>query len=156
MVDQETLNGRNASGASEAQSAPTVGDVGSHATALAHDAITLVELQFKLLYVDIRDVSTRATGGVVLLASMMALLLGCVPVLLIAISEGLLSAFQWSRPFAYGLVAGVTAIGAIAIGLITVRRLSRVASVLTRSHAELLKNLDFLKSLASSPRRPRF
>jgi hypothetical protein len=157
MVDQTTMNGRNGGGAAESQQPmPSVGDVGSHATELAHDAITLIELQFKLLYVDIRDVTTRATGGVVLLAAMVALLLGCVPVLLLAAGEGLITAFQWSRPLSYAVVAGSTAVVGVVAGLVTVRRLQRVVSVLARSHSELLKNLEFLKSLAASPRRPRF
>ena len=159
MVDQTTVNGRNGSGAGDAvnpQPGPTVGDVGSHATELAHDVITLVELQFKLLYVDVRDVVTRATGGVVLLAAMVALLLGCVPVMLAAVSELLVATLQWGRPLAYGLVAGTTAIGAVVVGVITVRRVRLACAVLTRSHAELLKNLEFLKSLAATPRRPRF
>ncbi len=159
MVDQTTVNGRNGSGAGaavEPPPGPTVGDVGSHATELAYDVITLVELQFKLLYVDVRDVVTRATGGVVLLAAMVALLLGCVPVMLAAVSELLVATLQWGRPLAYGLVAGMTAIGAIVVGLMTVRRVRLACSVLTRSHAELLKNLEFLKSLAATPRRSRF
>ena len=152
MVRQTPVNGA----APEASGEPpfaSVGDVSSHATDLVYDVITLIELQFKLLYVDVREVLSRATGGVVLLAALVAVVLGCVPVLLVAMAELLVMHAGWGRPGAYFLIAGAAGLVAIAVGLVTVRRLRSVGAVLARSHAELLKNLEFAKSLASSPRR---
>jgi len=147
------VNGNGAGSVNEQPPPASVGDVGAHATDLVHDVITLIELQFKLLYVDVREVLSRATGGVVLLAALVAVLLGCVPVLLVATAELLVAYATWQRPLAYFVVAGVAGLVALVVGLLTVRRLRSVGAVLARSHAELLKNLEFVKSLASSPRR---
>lgn len=152
MVRQTAVNGTPPETPGEPPFA-TVGDVGAHATGLVHDIITLIELQFKLLYIDVREVLSRATGGVVLLAALVAVLLGCVPVLLVATAELLVQKAGWGRPPAYFLVAGTAGAIAVVVGLMTVRRLRSVGAVLARSHAELLRNLEFAKSLASSPRR---
>lgn len=133
----------------------TVGDVTSRATSLAHDLITLAELQTRLLFLDLKEAGTRSAASAVSLAAMVALILSGGPIILFGFAQMLNANTDWPPGVANLVVGGVAClIGAIA-AWVSVTRLQRVTRVLSRSQQELHQNLEFVKSLVSSPTESR-
>jgi hypothetical protein len=125
----------------------TVGQVTSHASGLAHDLITLVELQAKLLYYDVREVVRRSAFSAVCLAAMTALVLSAIPVVLLGTAELLVQYAEWGRAASYLTVGGATAFIGLIIAWVSFQALRRVGTVLSRSYQEFQENLEFVKSL---------
>lgn len=137
----------------------TLGDVTSQATSLAHDLITLAELQTRLLVLDVREAGKRSAASVVILAAMAALILSAGPVVLTGVSELIVANTTWSPGGAKLLVGLIAAVIGAAAGFAAFVRLRRVTDVLNRSQQELNQNLEFVKSLVSGTsesRRSRF
>lgn len=139
MSAQTPMNG--------ATESPSVGDVTSDVSSLAHDLITLAELQARLLFVDVREMSVRSAASVAGLAATVAIGLGAVLILLWGTAELLVDFGGWSRGVAGLTVGAVAAAIAIVVGRESLRRLKRVTTVLSRTHYELQQNLEFVKSL---------
>lgn len=74
----------------------TLGDVTSQATSLAHDLITLAELQTRLLVLDVREAGKRSAASVVILAAMGSLVLSAGPVVLTGVSDLIVANTTWS------------------------------------------------------------
>ena len=112
---------------------------------LAHDALTLVELQVQLLGVDLRDAGRGARAAGVLVVIGVVLALGCVPILLLAMAHVLMEAVNWPGSAAYtvlGLSAALIAAGLLWCGWRTGRQ--AIATV-QRSRAELMETIRWLK-----------
>ncbi len=148
MSGQTTMNPPAANGA--AKPATTVEAVTSHASSLAHDLITLAELQVKLLFIDFREAVSRSAASAVAMAAMLALILSALSVFLLGIAEILVEYANWHRSWSLLAVGGVGALIAVVFGWICFKRLQKVATVLSRSHQELQANLEFVKSLVES------
>jgi hypothetical protein len=127
--------------------------MGENVANLAHDFVALGELQAKLLMLDLKEGSQQAINYGMLALGAAALLLGTIPVLLLAI--GTLFA-QWTElPLAVGwLIISAVAIvlGAVCVwvGLSHIREATKV---LQRSRDELRENVDWIKRVIRQPRR---
>lgn len=146
MPGQTTLNTPPANGA-PAKPATTMETVTHHASSLAHDLITLAELQVKLLFIDFREAVSRSAASAVALSAMLALILSALSVFLLGIGEVLVEYADWNRSWSLLTVGGVAVLVAAAFGWICFKRIQKVATVLSRSHQELQANLEFVKSL---------
>lgn len=135
---------------------PTVGDVTTQASSLAHDLITLAELQAKLLYVDVREAGARSATSAVGLAAMLALALSSIPVMLLGLAHFLHDSTTLSLGAANLIVGGVVGIGAVVAGWIFFQKFRRVTAVFSRTQQEFQDNLEFIKSLVGdrSDRQP--
>lgn len=144
MPRQAELNGRESS-------EPTVSEVTSHFSGLAYDLITLVELQARLLFLDVREATQRSAVTVVCVVVMAVFCVSAVPICLLGIAELLVELAGWHRAVAYLAVGGIAAAGAITGGILAARRLLGVSAVFARSHQELQDNLEFVKRLVRGP-----
>lgn len=112
---------------------------------LAHDLIELIELQFQLLAVDLREGKSRAILPLVLAAIAMLLFLGALPVMLVGASWLLVSLTNLSVPAAF-LIVGVAALAvSVILGLAAYYKLKQVARIFVRSQRELKSNLNWIK-----------
>lgn len=113
---------------------------------LAHDAIELGELQAQLLTLDVRTLTSRMKTALMFGVASLVVLLGAVPIALLALAELLVAAGDWSRPTAVAAAAGVGVLAAVLLMAIGWRGLERGAGSLDRSREELKRNLDWIKS----------
>lgn len=130
------------------------------ATALAHnvgdfarDLVNLAELQAQLLAVDLKQSARQAAARVGLVAVGLALVLACLPVLLMALAYALIEVASWSHGLSF-LVAGVVGLlmgGALALGGLAWLR--RTQPSWERSRRELGDNLRWLKQSLSATGR---
>ena len=135
MVDQATLN----------RGGGPPRRVRHHLSELAHDAITLVELQVQLLAVDVRDARRGAGAALIQIAAGACLGIGAVPLLLLAGAHLLIDLLGWPAAGAYA-TAGVLAV-AIAGALLWTgwRQSTRALATVQRSKAEFQETLRWLK-----------
>lgn len=112
---------------------------------LAHDALTLIELQVQLLGVDLRDAGRGARTAFVQVIVGVVLALGCVPVLLLALAQLLIETANWPGSAAYavmGLGAALLAAGLLWWGWRTTRQ---AVTTVQRSRTELTETIQWLK-----------
>jgi protein-S-isoprenylcysteine O-methyltransferase Ste14 len=112
---------------------------------LAHDALTLAELQVQLLTVDLRDARRGAGTALsqVLIGAVLAL--GCVPVLILAAAHLLIEIAEWPASGAYAVGAILAAVAAMILLRLGWRRTSQALATVQRSRTELLETLRWLK-----------
>jgi uncharacterized membrane protein YciS (DUF1049 family) len=121
-------------------------NVAASFTGLAHDAIELAELQAKLLKLDAQAAARNSGIGAALAVVGVCLLLGCVPVALLALGEWCVAEFDWSRAAAYAAAAAIgLALSAICATAAWMRVRTALAS-LQRSRDELNHNLAWIKA----------
>jgi len=121
---------------------------------LLHDIMSLGELQAQLLEVDARESLQKARTPVAMLVAGAVIALGAVPVLLIAVAEGLHELAAWDRWVSY-LTSGV--IGAAGGGLLmwlAGRQSAEFIAVFKRSRNELAENIRWIKYALTRGRRP--
>jgi uncharacterized membrane protein YciS (DUF1049 family) len=121
-------------------------DVAGSVSELTHNVIELSELQARLLALDIKKSSRRTRTCLTLAIIGVCLLLGTMPVALLALAYLFVEQLGWSHAAALGVAAlvglvvaalvGGTAWGMVRSGLIS----------LERSREELSRNIDWLKS----------
>lgn len=126
--------------------APDVARVGGDIGELVEDVSTLVELQFRLLAIDLKATARSAAGplGMVLFGAV--LLLGCIPVLLAGIAWLLVEQAGWSIAAALLTTAGGAAALAIAAAVAGGLLLRRSGASLERSRCELRENIRWIKA----------
>ena len=117
MVDQAKVGGRASDGPNGAKSAPRA--VAHNMAELAHDALTLGELQYELLRCDINQALGRVVVPLALLVGSGVLLLSCVPLALAVV--GLFIAQYTDLSYALAFLITLAG-GLIAGGLILVAR----------------------------------
>jgi len=113
---------------------------------LTNDIIELGELQAQLLACDVKKTSQNVRTSLILFAIGLGLLLGCVPVVLIALAELLKSQLAWSPPAAYAVAAIVGLLccaAALGVGYVKLRT---GFDALNRSRVEFNRNIAWLKS----------
>jgi len=153
MVDQATMNGSN----------HPATKLGRNVSGYVQDIITLVELQLRLLAVDLRDGSKAAGIGVGALAIGILAALGSMPLVFVTISAALIEFAGWSYTLSlgvsalFGLLAGA---GAAWFGW---KRLLAAGETFGRSKAEAVETLKWIKESlrsfepdAAPGPRPRF
>lgn len=135
MVDQATMNDR--------REPPT--RVRESLSDLAHDAVTLAELQVQLLSVDLRDARRGAGPALSQLIAGTVLALGSVPILLLAAAHVLVATLQWPPMGAYALVGAVAALLAAVLVGVGWRQAMRAAATVQRSRSEFMETLRWFK-----------
>jgi hypothetical protein len=113
---------------------------------LTHDIIELGELQAQLLMCDVKKTTREARTSLVLFAIGLGLLLGCVPIVLIALAELLIWQFEWLPPVAYAVAAIVGLLGCAATLYTGYMKIKTGFETLGRSREELNRNIAWLKT----------
>lgn len=123
---------------------------------LAHDAITLAELQCQLLAVDARDARRGGTKALVALGVGAILGLACLPVLLIAGAHALIELLAWPGWVAYAAVGTAALTVAAILGWTGSRKLLRSLQTVGRSREEFLTTLRWFKQSLRPSENSRF
>jgi hypothetical protein len=113
---------------------------------LAHDAIELAELQARLLKLDAQAAARNGGTSLALLVLGACLLLGCMPVALLALGELFVLQFDWPRAGAYAASAAIGLALSAGAGLAAWQRIRTAASALRRSSEELNRNIAWIKT----------
>jgi hypothetical protein len=120
---------------------------------MAHDAIELAELQTHLLLYDVKKSGKRARTSLALCVCGACVLLGSLPIVLIALAELFISQLEWTNAAGYALAAAIgLLLSAILFVLAYIRFKSGIFS-LERSREELNRNIAWFKSQLSKSRR---
>jgi uncharacterized membrane protein YqjE len=121
-------------------------DFAGNLSDVAHDITQLVELQGQLFVVDIKEAQEKLKTPIILAATGGLLSLCAMPLLLVAIAQGLILAGLQSWA-AYAIVSVVgLAIGGLLLWQ-SWRSMKDSALVLDRSRAELAQNVAWLKQM---------
>jgi hypothetical protein len=121
----------------------------------AHDVVNLAELQSRLLLIDLKQSARQTAVPAGLAGAALAILLGSIPVLFMAIAYALVEGAGWPH-WAGFLLAGVLGLilgGGLAAGAYALVR--RSVTGLERSRKELADNLRWLKDTLSASGRLR-
>lgn len=118
---------------------------------LAHDVVTLAELQLKLMRLDVQESAQRMIGPSVAMVVAGVVVFGCVPVLLLGLA--FLLAETTSLSIAGGsLIAGTLGLLAAGVtGYLAYRRLRCCSVQLDRSRKELTQNVNWIMKAVRSP-----
>jgi uncharacterized membrane protein YqjE len=147
MFDQTPVNRLN--GLSEhqrADSPDSEGDTGGVRRLLA-DITELVELQGRLVASDVKCLAEATIRPLILCAVSMLLMLGALPVLLLALANYFVVEFDWSLSLAQLFAASVAILLGSALSAVAVKKLMACGSPLSSSKAELEKNLDTVREM---------
>ena len=112
---------------------------------LAHDIVSLAELQLELFRVDCREGLRRILIPVALLMSAGIVALGTVPIVLILIAEILTQAAGLSRAAAFSIAAMCGFVLAVIMGVAGWSYMRGVVHVFERSREELTSNMTWIK-----------
>ncbi|HUG20654.1 MAG TPA: phage holin family protein, partial [Planctomycetaceae bacterium] len=112
--------------------------------------IELIELQFQLLALDLREGKSRAILPLVLAAIAGLLFLASLPVMLVGASWLLVSLTNVSVPAAFLIVSLTTLAVSGILGLVAYYKLNQVARIFARSQRELKSNLNWIKRTLKS------
>ncbi len=115
-------------------------------TGLAHDAIELAELQAQLLKLDARAAARSGGMSIAISIGGACLLLGCVPVALLALAEVLVAQWGWSREGALGAAAAIGLALSAGAGAAAWLWIRSALSSLQRSRDELNRNIAWIKA----------
>lgn len=121
-------------------------DVAASFSGLAHDAIELAELQAQLLAMDAKAASRAARTSAVLGVVATCLLLGAVPVMLLAVGETFAALFGWARWVAMSAAAVLGLALSAAAGVGAWFRLRTGLASFKRSREELRYNVAWIKT----------
>ena len=118
---------------------------------LAHDIVSLAELQLELLRVDCREGLRQIMIPVALLLFAGVVATGTVPIALILVAEFLTQATSLSRAAAFSIAAISGFLVALAMGAVGWSYLRRVVRVFERSREELTRNMTWIKHALKRP-----
>ena len=143
MYDQTSINGRtNGQPASRPTTNPSV--IANVADVL-HDATELAELQMKLFASDAKATLRKSAVSLLVLVAASSLVLGAIPVGLLALAETFARGLHWSRPLALLASAACGLLLAVAIGTIGARGFKNSLTELNNSKSEFRRNLKWMK-----------
>ncbi|MCA9154751.1 MAG: phage holin family protein [Planctomycetales bacterium] len=146
MASQTTLN-RNSADRIHANGHSATGGVQQNVSALAHDLITLCELQFQLLMWDIKDGKSRVVKAAIMLGIAGVLALGALPVLVMASGYGLRAAWDDLPLWAAMLIPAATLICIAGImAWIGANKISQATDVFQRTQSEMTENVKWVKA----------
>lgn len=141
MADQAKMSNGNSAPPAAVQ--PVMRKVGD----LAHDVLTLVELQAQLFAVDVTQCSRRLRLFGMLLLGSVVLAWACFPVLLATLALGLVEAFGLTPATAFFLAVLVGLVLSVVLGTFSWYQIRKATSVLNRSGEELKRNLRWVKGV---------
>jgi hypothetical protein len=118
---------------------------------LAHDIVSLAELQLELFRVDCRDGLRRIMIPVALLLFAGFVAAGTVPIALILVAEVLVQTADLSRAAAFSIALMSGVIVALAIGVVGWSYLRGIIRVFERSREELTRNMTWIKDALKRP-----
>jgi hypothetical protein len=144
MVGETTMSRRNGSTSPPNGVAKGMGE-------LAHDIVSLAELQLELFRIDCREGLKRMLVPVALLLVAGIVAAGTVPIALILVAEFLVQAAGLSRAAAFAIAALGGFIVAVAMGIVGWSCIRRVVRVFTRSREELTRNMTWIKHALKRP-----
>jgi hypothetical protein len=121
---------------------------------LLADISELVELQTRLTTNDLKSSLARLIAPMSLLVVAAVVLLGTIPVLLLAIASALVIELQWSSYAAQFASGGLAILTAIMLVLVAILKLKRVAAPMERSVSELGKNIETIRDLLRDNSHP--
>lgn len=159
MVAQTPVNPTNGSGSAGSAKTSPPQAVARNTGELLGDAMTLAELQGKLLLVDVQSDLKRLIVPVVLLVTGAVLALTCLPIALVTIALGLIAGAELAPWLAFLITLGGALLVALVLILSGVWFFRHGLTFLNRSRAEWDQNIRWFKSLvrrlgATSPSRP--
>lgn len=141
MDAQETkVNGQPAEAAPRAF-ARSLGDVSS-------DVLTLAEMQLRLGWEDLKTASRQAAGGFAAAIVAIGCAIGGLPVLVLGLAEMMVYFFDWSRWATLLGFGTLTVLCSVALAIYGARRVFRNFATFRRSKDELLRNMEWIKTLA--------
>lgn len=114
---------------------------------LVHDVISLLELQWRLLQVDLRDGRTRLLRAAILFMAAPVIGLAALPLLFLGAAAAFSNVSNWPLEYVQMGLAVVLLASATLVGLFGIRTLSASMSTLTRSRNEFSENLAWFKSM---------
>lgn len=145
MLGQKTLKSKSRINFThENEETPPV-QIGHGIAELVHDMIELIELQFQLLAVDLREGRARAIVLLILGGMAMMLFLGALPVLLFGAGWLLATSTELTMPAAFAIVGVITIIVSAIITVIAYFQMTHVMEIFQRSRRELNSNLNWIK-----------
>ena len=156
MVAQTQVNPTNGSNSPPMAVARGTGE-------LLSDALTLAELQGKLLVIDVQTDLRRLIVPVVLLVAGTLMALACLPIFLVTIAAGLIAAWDLAPWLAFLIALGIGALLAAILLAGGVWFLRNKLTFLSRSRSEWQQNVQWFKSVvrrlgpgSSRPASPGF
>jgi hypothetical protein len=120
--------------------------VASSFSELTHDAIELAELQAQLFSLDVKETSKSAGVSIALVIGSACVLLGSIPLVLIAIGQLFVEKLGWSLSASYGVAALIGIVASAGIGAAAYTRFRNGIAAMKRSREELNRNIAWLKS----------
>lgn len=141
MVGQATMN--------NGKTAPRPMDVSvkTRASGLARELLLLLELQARLLGLDVRDFSRCAIAPCIAIVVAVVAILAAATVALLGLAYLLVDEAGLNRAAALLLTAVLCIGGSAIVVVVSVRRLRKAAGVFRRSQEELHTNVNWLKEM---------
>ena len=118
---------------------------------LGSDVMTLLELQAELLQLDLREWFRSWFGAILLLVVTVTVALASLPVLMFSLAYALNETADLSMPLALLISGGAGLLVAVACALVAFWLMKREGSIMSRSAAELRRNVRWLKAVLQSP-----
>ena len=118
---------------------------------LAHDILSLAELEYELFKIDCREGRKQMLITVALLLAAGMVAVGTVPIALILVAELFVQPGGLTRPTALSIAALIGLIIAAASGVVGWFYLHRVVRALDRSRGELSRNIAWIKGALKPP-----
>jgi len=120
-------------------------NLGRNVSSFAHDLVTLFELQFRLLAVDLRDASQSAglASGLVVVGILAAL--GTIPLVFVTLALALVEFAHWSQTAAFALVSVIGLATGAVLAFVGWKKLLAAGTTLGQSKAEVLQTLQWIK-----------
>lgn len=134
MVDQATMKRGN-----------PAKKLGRNVSGYAHDVVTLLELQLRLLAVDLREGSQAAGLGVAAMAAGVLAALGAIPLVFVTIALALVELADWSYTASFGTSALLGMIFGAVAAYFGWRRLLSAGKTFGRSKSEAVETLRWIK-----------
>jgi hypothetical protein len=124
---------------------------------LAHDVIELTELQAQLFVHDVKSTGQKTRTSLILSVVGACVLLGAVPVLLMALGEFITERTGWPQSAGLAIAAVIAIVASAVLMAVARNRLTAGLNSLQQSRDEFSRNIDWIKaSLRSQPATPIF
>lgn len=121
---------------------------------LAHDAVTLADLQVELLKTELRNEVGGTVKSVLLLVFAVVVILGCVPVLLMSLAYALVELADFSQALSLLIATLVGLVIAGSLAALGWRKLRNDSITLQRSRDEFSRNVDWIKQVLKHKSNP--
>lgn len=114
---------------------------------IVHECMKLVDLQVQLVQMDFAEFWKRSQIALALLTIASALLLGSLPIALMALAAWLETGCGWSKEFSLACTAAIALSVALTSSGLAIVRLKHAVAPLSRNQEELIANLQWMRKL---------